>query len=937
MTRKLSKWATTSFVVTTLLLPTILDLALLSGYPTTGTGPALGVLGGRKNPRGGYSFSQPGTIPEEVSKSRVNLARNPGFEYWTGTPNEPREWNTAGSAYGRASRATYTGVDDSNSARLHIQSVHSSDTLYIHQQFAQDVGIPIDSNTSLALNWNVTSNDHAAVNDDYARVRLVFNNTNQLRYYFSGYANFNASTYYNLNLTGNGIQDSWAFSWANITGDYLREFGVHPNDVNITDIYIETYSQFADAPVEAFVDNVTIRVDYGANRVSNPSFTDLKVGTTDVLADWVTQDRNAGHAGQETNTVSGGSASARMSVEAPDRGTTYSLSTVSMDTQFPTWGRAVGVTDDHRPEVSFNWYLDQLAGAGNYPEGFAQLSFLNSSAAQEYLVLYVYFARCNPASLVNSTNYHYIVLPEVNQTGAWHHTTVDLYAEVTQFPGVTAANLTQVLFYLGSNTAGGAASVVLDDISVRGEAIMNGGFESGLAYWGNNTSGLSTVETCADAHGGSSALNVTARQGHSIYAYQINVFAAFDAELALDLYWKLYGFAGASSSNDYAGALVQTVGNKYIYYIFACGNDWNVISNTSTQAVYLVDSFNSTGSWVELRRNVYRDYEAATTSPVDPWDSVQQVTFFSTASSVEVGLLVDDVLLGPTVPLVEGVDVAGGSPSYHEPVTVTVDLFDSGLGINASVLYYRNENGGAWNLVEMAETDAEAMLWAGSVPRQPYNTTVWYYVEVQDKAGVNATTPSSAPGTPGSFVVGDTLAPSIEHVTVSPGEPSRMEQARVNATITDPGSGINTTEVVYSTDGGQTWKRVNMSAQTGVPWSANYTALLPKLPAYTVVFYYVESKDLEGNLGRDDRAGLYYVFVVRTEWTSTNAFLYGMLAGAAALAALFGSGKLVAKRRRANVASGRTPPPRVTKPARPSKPARATRPNKASKSVPKSK
>ena len=88
----------------------------------------------------------------------------------------------------------------------------------------------------------------------------------------------------------------------------------------------------------------------------------------------------------------------------------------------------------------------------------------------------------------------------------------------------------------------------------------------------------------------------------------------------------------------------------------------------------------------------------------------------------------------------------------------------------------------------------------------------------------------------------DNSPPTISDVDYEPGGPTPDDEVTVSASITDDLSGVKETVLWYSTDGGDNWNQVQMTAVTG----STYTADIPKQEGGINVQFKVSAEDIAG-------------------------------------------------------------------------------------------
>ena len=196
-----------------------------------------------------------------------------------------------------------------------------------------------------------------------------------------------------------------------------------------------------------------------------------------------------------------------------------------------------------------------------------------------------------------------------------------------------------------------------------------------------------------------------------------------------------------------------------------------------------------------------------------------------------VGLPVDTE--GPSITDVSWTPEA---PVEDQPVVVSAKVTDPS-GVDTVLLMYRTD--GAWTSVPM-ELKEEG-VYEATIPGQPADTTVHFKIWANDTLGNVFETPEQ------SFTVTDTEGPSITDISWTPTEPEADEAVTVRAKVTDP-SGVAEVVLLYSTDGGKTWREVSMTAKEG----GYYEGTIPGQPGGTEVVFKIKAKDKLGNEATSD-------------------------------------------------------------------------------------
>ncbi len=131
--------------------------------------------------------------------------------------------------------------------------------------------------------------------------------------------------------------------------------------------------------------------------------------------------------------------------------------------------------------------------------------------------------------------------------------------------------------------------------------------------------------------------------------------------------------------------------------------------------------------------------------------------FGSDANTNEPGWFIDDVqvVLNPTqAPLITNTTQLPNTSDIAGPYTVRAKIADNSAVAAASVRY--SVDGGS-NYTEVVMTGIGDHIYEGGIPGQPYNTTVFYYVQAEDDSGNIATDPPAAPALYYSFFTTDRM------------------------------------------------------------------------------------------------------------------------------------------------------------------------------------
>ncbi len=83
-------------------------------------------------------------------------------------------------------------------------------------------------------------------------------------------------------------------------------------------------------------------------------------------------------------------------------------------------------------------------------------------------------------------------------------------------------------------------------------------------------------------------------------------------------------------------------------------------------------------------------------------------------------------------------DDDGFGPTSDDSPFVEVDIFEEDA-VQEAIIWYSINNGTDWQFIFLSEYPADPGTWYGTIPAQPFNTTVLWYVQVWDNQGNNGT------------------------------------------------------------------------------------------------------------------------------------------------------------------------------------------------------
>jgi len=109
----------------------------------------------------------------------------------------------------------------------------------------------------------------------------------------------------------------------------------------------------------------------------------------------------------------------------------------------------------------------------------------------------------------------------------------------------------------------------------------------------------------------------------------------------------------------------------------------------------------------------------------------------------------------------------------------------------------------------------------------------------------------------------DEAPPAIGTPTCSPGDIQPYEEVSVSVAVTDVGSGVKNTTLLYSTDNGTSWTQLEMTYNLT---SEVFMAVLPGQPSGMLVKYSIVAFDNAGNVAIDDNSSRFFTFEIIPEF-----------------------------------------------------------------------
>ena len=191
------------------------------------------------------------------------------------------------------------------------------------------------------------------------------------------------------------------------------------------------------------------------------------------------------------------------------------------------------------------------------------------------------------------------------------------------------------------------------------------------------------------------------------------------------------------------------------------------------------------------------------------------------------------VVCDTSPPQILEVVLAPRVPSYEDSVRVYTKVFDGASEIGSTFLYYKMGEG-SWLRVPMKALNAT--WFCGDIPPQPYNTTVYYYVEAVDKAGNVAASEIR------NYTVVDEKPPLVKKVSY-PLKAKVGGSLVVSVEAFDGGSGVASVALYWRLEYEEAWhEEAGVRTEDG-SWKFEISL---KRPSRKLYFYLVVT-DVSGN------------------------------------------------------------------------------------------
>jgi hypothetical protein len=327
---------------------------------------------------------------------------------------------------------------------------------------------------------------------------------------------------------------------------------------------------------------------------------------------------------------------------------------------------------------------------------------------------------------INATGY--------NTTGQWNSFNRDIWADVTSFNQTASLYVEEILIFLYARNSDARISILFDDFAFVNAAMGDMSYEDQLDVgetimaWdiGSEPSDLVTVTD--QAHTGSKAANLTVTNEDEYSGYQDFEDRPLNrgTDTYLDLFWRLEDFTGYDSDLLY---LEVYFSDYALAYILANGSE-SATDNGFDEFIMLPEA-NTIGTWNNLQRNLFDDYEVA--FGVEPDTQIYEISLHCISNeSGRIEALFDDVYLyDDPAPEIASVERSPLAPVEDESVEITAEIIEPSL--DSVVLIYRVDEG-TWHSLSMMATPGQI---EATIPGQSVDSVVEYFVNATDSVGMS--------------------------------------------------------------------------------------------------------------------------------------------------------------------------------------------------------
>jgi hypothetical protein len=699
-----------------------------------------------------------------------NHIENPDFDQW-GAETNPTEWSRISNAeryHWFATEPPYHVNEGTYSAGMQARSNTASVAWADWYQYSLAADM---KNLTLTFEWYV---DTLPNNDyDYFMIYLELTDSHYIYYYLAGgnaISPANDSSQVNYRLSGSLY--TWNTFSRNITADYLSAVGF-PGSIGIgLSVYRVVFYIQAGATtgqwLRVYLDDVqlenetatfiggTVRNGNFENPVFNPWYTPVNYDTSYVV---------------RSSTAQSGAYSCNLTVVS-----TGNMSQAQIY-QFPS----TRLTSQNPGIFGFWWQLNQQQVA---TQDYAMISFQFTNFT-DYFRLYYILGHGGTWFFTNTSWDYYLRADNFNTTGSWQHFEQNLWQDIATIFVTNDAILEVFSVNIFTINPNAQMELLVDNMHLIARTVTVADFEdqrdpnTPVYGWGNTYSPLLRVTD--QGYGGSKGANCsllpygTVNPQQDLHQRPLNS----TRETYFDIMWRIDTFT--------IGRIMFYIyfqDSKILWYVLGA-SDWGTLANSSSDCYFNVTGSGTSGSWIQLHRDLVHDYETAFGSL--PNTEMRSFYFYAYTENANLEVLFDNVYIyDDPAPILSNVIQTPSSPSHGETVEIAIDVLEQ--DVDTAFLIYRLDFGTFYNLA-MSHTIGNTYV--ATIPAQPWNTHVEYYFEVNDTWGMMSILQAGV--TYFNSIVNDLINPTI--VITSPNEGATViGTILIEITATDDESGIDRVE-----------------------------------------------------------------------------------------------------------------------------------------------
>jgi hypothetical protein len=628
------------------------------------------------------------------------------------------------------------------------------------------------SNLTLRFDWYLDQNLDPVHDAFFLHLQVSdASSSRYLRYYLNGTATATNSSY-NGRYQLHDPPHQWNTFSRNLTADFLA-IPAFPKSIDpalqLTTLAFYLWATGStDHVMRAFMDDVQ-----------------LEAGTTTVIGGSTRDGDFESHTWNYWSMASNRDASdARQSSTAHSGGWSFNMTAASVGNQsyaYASSGLEPRLTSLNQGQLTFWWRLAYTkATSGSH--AYLYLYCLN--ATDTFWI--TYWLGYGGTGLVwsNQTNSLYLHADGFNTTGTWMAFHRNVWQDAAAYFHTDEISVSQLYVQVDAYSAGSRVVALFDDTRLVSAALDDTSYEDqglvGTQVRGWNWMDPSFTVTSM-AFGGIKAANLTVAPSSGLTLSQYAPERPLNGtrETYLDVMWQLQTYTPSPGTYAYLGIAFSD--GRYLLYYFAISEGMQE-SNGSSSGSFNVTSVGTTGAWIAIHRDLVHDYQAVfgtfpNTTITSIW--LQAGTF----DGARLVLLLDDLYLyddpAPRVTTVQRTPII---PDHGQPAQVTASLVDQDL--DKGLLRYRI-SGGSWQTSTMSYLAGST--YTATIPGQPHDTLVEYYITANDTWGLTSTALSA--GAFWSYTVWDQSPPAVTIDAPSNGA-TVSGTLRINVTASDPASGV---------------------------------------------------------------------------------------------------------------------------------------------------